>query len=227
MNYLKEKTAIITGGGKADLKDGSPGSIGYGVALAQAKEGANLVLTGRNTKKLEDAKVELEQSYDIKVLTLETDISAGADNEQIIKNVIEKTINEFSRIDVLINVAQASASGRSLVDQTTDQFNLAIYSGMYATFYYMKYCYPHLKETKGTVINFGSRAALAGNYGQASYAAGKEGIRGMSRVAATEWAPDGINVTIICPLAYTAALESFKDQQPEAYEKNVTIPPIG
>lgn len=49
----------------------------------------------------------------------------------------------------------------------------------------------------------------------------------MSRVAATEWAPDGINVTIICPLAYTAALESFKDQQPEAYEKNVTIPPIG
>ena len=120
MNYLKEKTAIITGGGKADLKDGSPGSIGYGVALAQAKEGANLVLTGRNTKKLEDAKVELEQSYDIKVLTLETDISAGADNEQIIKNVVEKTINEFSRIDVLINVAQATASGISLVDQTTE-----------------------------------------------------------------------------------------------------------
>ena len=61
MGFLTGKTAIITGGGRAVLSDGSCGSIGYGIATAYAKEGANLVITGRNVKKLEDAKEELEK----------------------------------------------------------------------------------------------------------------------------------------------------------------------
>ena len=61
MGFLTGKTAIITGGGRAVLQDGSCGSIGYGIATAYAKEGANLVITGRNVKKLEDAKAELEE----------------------------------------------------------------------------------------------------------------------------------------------------------------------
>ncbi|MDO5036728.1 MAG: SDR family NAD(P)-dependent oxidoreductase [Tissierellia bacterium] len=227
MGFLKGKTAIITGGGKALLKDGSPGSIGYGVALAYAKEGANLVITGRNVEKLENAKKDLEENYGIEVLALPADVSAGNDNEGVVKNVIDKTIEKFSRIDVLINIAQASASGVPLGDHTTENFDLAIYSGLYGTFYFMKYAYPHLKESKGTVINFASGAGLFGNYGQGSYAAAKEGIRGLSRVAATEWAPDGINVNVICPLAFTKALEDFKDHYPQAYEKNVKIPPVG
>ena len=56
MGFLTGKTAIITGAGRAVLKDGSCGSIGYGIATAYAKEGANLVITGRNVKKLEAAK---------------------------------------------------------------------------------------------------------------------------------------------------------------------------
>lgn len=63
MGFLKGKTAIITGGGRAVLSDGSCGSIGYGIATAYAKEGANLVITGRNLQKLEDAKEELERLY--------------------------------------------------------------------------------------------------------------------------------------------------------------------
>ena len=65
-----------------------------------------------------------------------------------------------------------------------------MYSGLYAAFYYMKACYPYLKETKGSVVNFASGAGLFGNYGQCSYAAAKEGIRGLTRVAANEWAKD-------------------------------------
>ena len=61
MGFLKGKTAIITGGGRAVLQDGSCGSIGYGIATAYAKEGANLVITGRNMQKLLDAKEELER----------------------------------------------------------------------------------------------------------------------------------------------------------------------
>lgn len=227
MGFLKGKTAVITGAGRAVLSDGRCGSIGYGIATAYAKEGANLVITGRNVKKLEDAAEELEKLYGIKVLVMQADISAGADNEAVVKEVVRKTVETFGGIDVLINNAQASASGVTIADHTTEQFNLALYSGLYATFYYMKACYPYLAKSKGSVINFASGAGLFGNYGQCAYAAAKEGIRGLTRVAATEWSRDGINVNVVCPLAWTAQLEQFKNQFPEAFEKNVSTPPMG
>ncbi|WP_458406900.1 SDR family NAD(P)-dependent oxidoreductase, partial [Anaerotignum sp.] len=162
MGHLKGKTAIITGGGRAVLKDGSCGSIGYGIATAYAKEGANLVITGRNMQKLLDAKEELERLYSIQVLAVQADVSVGADNEAVVQNVVDKAIKTFGDIHVLINNAQASASGVPLAEKTTKQFDLAMYSGLYATFHYMKACYPHLKKTKGTVINFASGAGLFG-----------------------------------------------------------------
>jgi len=228
MNFLKGKTAIITGGGRAKpLADGSAGSIGYGIAIAYAKEGANLVITGRNMQKLLDAKEELERLYGIKVLAVQADVNAGADNESVVQNVIDQAIAEFGRIDVLINNAQASASGVPLAQHTTEQFDLALYSGLYSTYYYMKAAHPYLKETQGSVINFASGAGLFGNKGQASYAAAKEGIRGMSRVAAAEWGPDGINVNVVCPLAWTSQLEQFEKAYPDAFKANVHMPPMG
>ena len=227
MGFLTGKTAIITGAGRAVLKDGGCGSIGYGIATAYAKEGANLVITGRNVKKLEEGKEELERLYGIEVLMAAADVKAHGDNEATVSEVVQKTMERFGRIDVLINVAQASASGVPLAEHTTAQFDLALYSGLYATFYYMRACHPHLAETKGSVINFASGAGLFGNYGQCAYAAAKEGIRGLSRVAATEWAKEGINVNIICPLAWTVQLEQFELEYPEAFKSNVKMPPAG
>ena len=197
MGFLTGKTAIITGAGRAVLSDGSCGSIGYGIATAFAKEGANLVITGRNVKKLEEAKSELEAKYGIRVLPVQADVCAGTDNEATVQNVVNQTVDTFGGIQVLVNNAQASASGVPLAEHTTEQFDLALYSGLYAAFYYMKACYPYLAKSKGSVINFASGAGLFGNFGQCSYAAAKEGIRGLSRVAATEWGKDGINVNVI------------------------------
>ena len=128
MGFLTGKTAIITGAGRAVLSDGRCGSIGYGIATAYAKEGANLVITGRNVKKLESAKEELERLYGIQVLILQADVNAGADNLAVVQNVVDKTMETFGRIDVLINNAQASASGVTLADHTTEQFDL--YEGL-------------------------------------------------------------------------------------------------
>lgn len=227
MGFLQGKTAIITGAGRATLSDGTCGSIGYGIATAYAKEGANLVITGRNVQKLTDAKEELERLYGISVLPVVADVSAGKDNEATVNAVIEQTVATFGGVDVLINNAQASASGVPLAEHTLDQFNLAIYSGLYAAFLYMQKCYPYLAKSKGSVINFASGAGLFGNFGQSAYAATKEGIRGLSRVAANEWGKDGINVNIVCPLAWTAQLENFKKAYPEAFEANVHMPPMG
>lgn len=216
MKQMDGKTVIITGGGKG-------GGIGYGISTAFAREGANLVITGRNTAKMDAAKEELEKLYGIKVLTVQAD---GGDEDQV-KNVIDSAVKTFGKIDVLINNAQNSASGVMLADHTKEDFDRAIYSGLYATFFYMKHAFPYLKETKGSVINFASGAGLFGKPGQASYAAAKEGIRGMSRVAATEWGPYGINVNIICPLVMTSALEQWKEAYPDVYEQTIKGIPLG
>ena len=74
MGIMTGKTVILTGGGRAVLKDGKCGSIGYGIATAYAKEGANIVVTGRNVKKLEEAKEELERLYGVQVLPVRADV---------------------------------------------------------------------------------------------------------------------------------------------------------
>ena len=227
MGFLTEKTVIITGGGRSVLSDGRAGSIGYGIAIAYAKEGANIVITGRNVKKLEDAKEELERLYGVKVLCVKADIAAGQDNQAIANETVRQAVEAFGGVDVLINNAQASASGVTLENHTTEQFDLAVYSGLYAAFHYMQAAYPYLAKAKGSVINFASGAGLFGNYGQCAYAAAKEGIRGLTRVAATEWSKDGINVNIVCPLAWTSQLENWSNAYPEAFKANVKMPPMG
>ena len=214
MKKLQDNVTIITGGGKG---------IGFGLACAFAKEGSNLVITGRNLSRLESAKDRLEAEYGVKVLPIVAD---GAD-EEAIKNVVAKTVAEFGKINTLVNNAQVSKSGLPLVEHTREDFDLAINSGLYAAFFYMRECFPYLKESKGSVINFASGAGLFGKLGQASYAAAKEGIRGMSRVAAAEWGPDGVRVNVICPLAMTESLQQWKENYPELYQKTIQGIPLG
>lgn len=213
MSDIKDKVVIITGGGKG---------IGFGISKAFAKEGANLVLTGRTASTLEKAKSELEKTYGVKVLTVTAD---GAD-ENAIKNVVSETIKTFGKINVLVNNAQTSKSGLFLVEHTKEDFDLAIMSGLYATFFYMRETFPYLKETKGSVINFASGAGLAGRLGQSSYAAAKEGIRGLSRVAASEWGEFDINVNVVCPLAMTESLEKWREKYPDLYQKTIQSIPL-
>ena len=215
-NAEEKKVAIITGGGKG-------GGIGYGLSTAFAKAGYNLVITGRSEKKMIDAKEELERLYGIQVLTCQAD---GGVEEQV-AGVIAKTAETFGRIDVLINNAQASKSGVMLVDHSKEDFDLAINSGLYAVFFYMKHAYPYLKEAQGSVINFASGAGISGRLGQSSYAAAKEGIRGLTRVAANEWGPDNINCNIVCPLVMTDKLKAWREQYPDLYEKTIAAVPMG
>lgn len=214
MKRLNGNVTIITGGGKG---------IGYGLARAFAEEGSDLVLTGRTESRLLSAKERIENEYGISVLTVVAD---GAD-ETAIRNVVAKTIERFGKITTLINNAQVSKSGLPLAEHTKEDFDLAINSGLYAAFFYMRECYPYLKESHGSVINFASGAGLFGKLGQASYAAAKEGIRGMSRVAAAEWGPDGVRVNVVCPLAMTESLAEWKEHYPELFEKTIQGIPLG
>lgn len=210
---MKGKVVLITGGGKG---------IGRGLSEAFAEEGANLIITGRDEVALQKAKEELETAYGNQVLALQGD---GGIEEQV-KHVIAKAIETFGHLDVLVNNAMASRSGTMLKNHTKEDFDLAINSGLYGVFFYMREAYPYLKESKGAIINFASGAGFSGQVGQASYAAAKEGIRGLSRVAATEWGPDGINVNVVCPLVETPQMLKWKEEYPEHYEKTIQGIPL-
>ena len=214
MNRLKSNVTIITGGGKG---------IGFGLAQAFAAEGSDLVITGRTESRLLSAKERLEKEFGIHVLPIVAD---GAD-EVAIKKVVSETIRTFGKINTLVNNAQVSKSGLPLVEHTREDLDLAVFSGLYAAFFYMRECFPYLKETKGSVINFASGAGMFGKLGQSSYAAAKEGIRGMSRVAAAEWGPDGVRVNVVCPLAMTESLQEWKENYPELFEKTIQGIPLG
>ena len=214
MKRLQDNVTIITGGGKG---------IGYGLAEAFAEAGSNLVITGRMESRLVTAKERLEAQYGVEVLPIVAD---GAD-EEAIKSVVTQAVEKFGKINTLVNNAQVSKSGLPLVEHTREDFDLAIHSGLYAAFFYMRECHPYLKESRGSVINFASGAGLFGKLGQSSYAAAKEGIRGLSRVAAAEWGPDGIRVNVICPLAMTESLQEWKEHFPELFEKTIQGIPLG
>lgn len=213
-NRMVDKVVILTGGG---------GGIASGVARAFACEGAKLVLTDIRPEGMEKTKAELEEEFGTEVLTLVVD---GADETQV-KEAVAAAADRFGKIDVLINSAQASASGKTLLDHSADDFSIAINTGLYATFFFMKYAFPYLKETEGSVINFASGAGISGNPGQSSYAAAKEGIRGLSRVAANEWGIYNINVNIVAPLVLTDELVAWGKANPEMFEKNIKEIPLG
>lgn len=213
MYRAEGKVVLITGGGRG---------IGYGIAQAFAEAGASIAITGRTASTLIEAAENLEADYGREVMW----ITADGGDEAAVHGVVGKVVEKYGKLDCLVNNAQASKSGVMLADHSKEDFDLAISTGLYATFFYMREAFPYLKETKGCVINFASGAGLSGKVGQSSYAAAKEGIRGLSRVAAAEWGEYGINVNVLCPLAMTPGLEKWKDEYPKLYQKTIDEIPL-
>ena len=135
---LKDKIALITGGGQG---------VGQGIALALAKQGSHVVVTGRTLEKCETT-AEMLRQREVKALALRCDVKSAED----LQNTVDKTIAEFGRLDILVNNAQEVARG-PLLGVSDEQFTGNFDSGPLATFRLMKMAYPHLKETKGNVIN--------------------------------------------------------------------------
>ena len=201
MGFLEGKTAIITGAGFAALKDGSAGSIGYGIATAYAKEGANLVITGRNVKKLETAKEKLEAEYGIQVLCVAADVNAGADNQAVVQNVIDQAIEKFGRIDVLVN----NAAGMALKDGRVDEISLEDWDAVFAsdvrsTFYCTKTVLPFMQEQgAGSIINIGSMASCGGDLGSTAYACAKAGVDMLTQYTALQYGKQNIRCNCVRP----------------------------
>ena len=187
MGKLDGKVAIVTGAGQG---------IGRGVALALVKEGAAVVLAEMIAENGIRTAKEIK-ALGGRALPVACDVSHRAQ----VKAVVAAAVKEFGTVHILVNVAQGYRGDVLLQDTTDDDMALALGSGLMGTFYFMQECFPYMKEHGGKVINFGSAAGLEGHSGWTGYAASKEGIRALTRVACHEWGQYKINVNAICPLA--------------------------
>jgi len=216
MAMLKDKVALITGGGQG---------VGQGIALALAKEGCHVVVTGRTLEKC-DKTADMLGKRGIKALSLRCDVKSADDLE----NIVEATVKEYGQLDILVNNAQEVARG-PLLSISDEQMNGNWESGPLATFRLMKMAYPHLKESKGNVINLCSSVMKrwdVGTYGV--YAAVKAATQQITRAAANEWGKDGIRVNAIMPHAKSPALAGWMKANPaeaEHFQKSIPLGYVG
>ena len=217
MGRLTGKVAVVTGGGQG---------VGLGIARAFAREGAALVISGRTEATLRTAADEL-QGLGAKLALCVADVAAAEDPAR----VIQSAIDAFGGLHILVNNAQSSKPGTPLEETDEATLRMTVESGLYGTFRHMQAAFPHLRAAGGgAIINLGSREGVYGGAGFAAYAATKEGIRGLSRVAAREWGRHGIRVNVICPAALSPVAVKYLAEHPaeEAmYRKEIALGRFG
>lgn len=199
MNELSGKVAIVTGGGQG---------VGRGIALALGKAGAAVVVAGRTVEKCERTVAEIEAAGG-EGLALACDVGGREDCSAVVAQAVER----FGRLDVLVNNAHTSRPMVG-VEATRDKDMALAFQGFHGGFYFMQAAFPHLKESKGRVINLGSVAGIRGDAGFGAYAAAKEAVRALSRVAAREWGEHGITVNVVCPFSESPGVEYMIENQP-------------
>jgi len=214
MGRLSGKTALITGAGAG---------LGRGVALRFADEGADIVVAERHEEPGRET-VALIEERGAQAMFVLTDVGVP---EQA-RGAVERTIEAFGRIDVLVNNAQGFNRLGRAEERTDRMWEKSITTGVYGTVWTMNAAFPHMKaQGGGRIINFGSIVGTQGDRFLIEYSAAKEAIRGLSRSAANEWGEHNILVNVICPIARTRSWDSRIALDPRFKESVIAGTPLG
>lgn len=208
MPQLDGKVAIITGGA---------GGIGRGLTRTFVREGAKVLFVDINA----EGGRELEKELGENATFLESDLSGEGTAERIRDAAVEA----YGRLDVLVNNANTSTP-MPLLDVDEANLKQAFGSSFHPTLRLMQACHDLLAESLGSIINFASGAGLNGDPNQGSYAAAKEAIRGITRVAANEWGHEGIRANIVCPFALTEGVKWWQQNYPDQANEVIKSIPL-
>ncbi|MGB1210009.1 MAG: 3-ketoacyl-ACP reductase [Lacinutrix venerupis] len=185
MNTLKNKKAIITGGSRG---------LGKATAIAFAKEGIDIAITGRNEAVLIETVTELK-TYGVNAIYSVFDVS----NYDEVKSNIKTIIKEFGTIDILVNNAGIAAFG-TLNDMDVNQWSQIIQTNLMGMYYVTKEVLPYLiDKNQGDIINISSTAGLNGNASTSAYSASKFAVIGMSESLMKEVRKNNIRVCTLTP----------------------------
>lgn len=183
---LKDKVAVVTG-----AADG----IGYGIAKRMAAEGATVVMGDINDEKGREGAAAIEAEGGT-ARYLHCDVSNGDE----IKALIESAVEEFGKIDCLVNNAAVAIGGMPLHEMTTEQWDRLIAVNLTSVFHGCKAALPHMIAAgKGSIINMASAQGHIGLDGWTAYAGAKGAIMSMSRQMAVEFGKNGVRVNSISP----------------------------
>jgi NAD(P)-dependent dehydrogenase (short-subunit alcohol dehydrogenase family) len=212
VGILDGKVALITGAGQG---------VGRGIALAMAREGAAISVVDRNGETAAET-VTLIKDLGGTALYRICDVRNSDEVNACVASVVEA----LGGVDILVNNAVDAKVGIPLQDVDDEQFLISFASGPFASFWFMRACFPYLQDG-GRVINLRSGTENQSMPGYGAYVAAKAAVGGLTRAAAREWGRKGITVNALVPFALTPSAEADLAQQPgrlEAVYRQLSIP---
>jgi 2-deoxy-D-gluconate 3-dehydrogenase len=204
---LSGKVAVVTGGN---------GGIGFGMARGLAEAGSAVVVAGRNAEKSARAVKEL-QALGAKAVAMEVDVA----DEASVTALVKGTAGELGRLDILVNNAGTNIR-KAPQDLTLDEWHHVMDTNLTSAFLLSKAAYPHMKRAGGgKIINIGSMMSIFGVRFSPAYAPSKGGIVQLTKVLATAWAIDNIQVNAVLPGWIDTELTRGARQQIEGLHDSV------
>lgn len=216
MATLENAVVVVTGAGRG---------IGYAIAEELASAGAKLVVNYAHSKGAAEELLSLvRQNGSPDAIALQADVS----NSEQAARLIEQTVENFGKIDVLVNNAGINID-RTLKKMAVEDWNTVIQTDLNSCFYTVKAAQVHfMRQGSGTIINISSFVGQMGNFGQANYAAAKAGIIGFTKGAALELARYGVTVNAVCPgFIETDMFAGVPDNVKEAIVKRIPLGRVG
>jgi NAD(P)-dependent dehydrogenase (short-subunit alcohol dehydrogenase family) len=210
---LKGKAAIVTGGGRG---------IGRAIALGLAQSGVSVVVTSRTQKEIEGVAEEIRKTGG-KALAIVTDLTV---NEQL-ENLVNATVKEFGRIDILVNNAARSFL-RSLMDLREDGWDKVFNTNVKAVWLLSRLVARRMMEQKsGRIINITTVGAEKAELGMAAYGCSKAALKMLTRCMAREWAQHGILVNAVGPTLTRTEFSKPIWSNPEVAKHVAAAIPLG
>jgi len=203
---FENKVVVITGAG----------SGGRACAAEFAKEGAQIVIADINLKAAEETVQLIKTSGGVAV-SVEADVSAPAS----VQNLVKETIANFSVVHALVNNAAIQVN-KTIEDTSFEEWNQQLSINLGGVFLCSKYFLPHLRQTKGSIVNMSSVNGFFVEPTCAGYCAAKAGIIGLTKAMAIDHGHEGVRVNCICPGYIDAGLaEGYFQSQPDPAKARV------
>ncbi|MFA7555779.1 MAG: SDR family oxidoreductase [Spongiibacteraceae bacterium] len=199
---LENRVAIITGGAKG---------LGYGISKRLAKDGAKLIITGRDGKATAEIAEQIRDEIGTEAVGMSADVGVKSDVEA----TIQRAIDEFGGLDILVNNGSALSPNVLLEDKTDEMLKRTLDIGVWGTWWGMRAALPHFKKRGGgSIINFNSIDSQVGAWLHADYNITKSGIMGLTRTAAVEWGRFNVRVNAIAPTGLGQVFAQLVEDSP-------------